>query len=100
MKDAGISFVELGGVEANPKVSLARKAAKLAREEKVDLILAVGGGSVLDSSKAAAAGAYYNCDPWEFSTKKRIPEKCPSCRDNPHPRRFRQRDERFLRPDQ
>lgn len=75
LKDAGISFVELGGVEANPKVSLARKAAKLAREEKVDLILAVGGGSVLDSSKAAAAGAYYNCDPWEFSTKKRIPEK-------------------------
>ena len=70
LKDAGISFVELGGVEANPKVSLAWKAAKLAREEKVDLILAVGGGSVLDSSKAAAAGAYYNCDPWEFSTKE------------------------------
>ena len=40
LKDAGISFVELGGVEANPKVSLAWKAAKLAREEKVDLILA------------------------------------------------------------
>ena len=52
LKDAGISFVELGGVEANPKVSLARKAAKLAREEKVDLILAVGGGSAMDGAKA------------------------------------------------
>src|SRR5699024_11873762 len=54
---------------------LARKAAELAKSEKVDMILAVGGGSVLDSAKAAATGAYYDCDPWEFSSKKRVPEK-------------------------
>lgn len=75
LKAAGVAFVELGGVEANPKLSLARKAARLAWEEQVELILAVGGGSVLDSAKAAAAGAYYDCDPWEFSSKKRVPEK-------------------------
>ncbi|MGI5856306.1 MAG: iron-containing alcohol dehydrogenase [Candidatus Merdivicinus sp.] len=75
LREAGISFVELGGVEANPKLSLARKAAELARNEKADMILAVGGGSVLDSAKAAAAAAYNNCDPWEFSSKKRAPEK-------------------------
>lgn len=75
LREAGISFVELGGVEANPKLSLARKAAELARNEQVEMILAVGGGSVLDSAKAAAAAAYNNCDPWEFSSKKRAPEK-------------------------
>ena len=75
LQENGIRFVELGGVEPNPKLSLARKAAELARTEQVDLILAVGGGSVLDSAKAAAAGAYYGCDPWEFSSKKRVPEK-------------------------
>ena len=75
LREAEISFVELGGVEANPKLSLARKAAELARNEKADMILAVGGGSVLDSAKAAAAAAYNNCDPWEFSSKKRAPEK-------------------------
>ena len=75
LKESGIDYVELGGVEANPKLSLARKAAELAKSEKVDMILAVGGGSVLDSAKAAAAGAYYDCDPWEFSSKKRAPEK-------------------------
>ena len=75
LKDAGISFVELGGVEANPKVSLARKAAKLAREEKVDLILAVGGGSTIDSSKAIAAGTCYDGDFWDFYEKKATIEK-------------------------
>ncbi len=54
LQEHGIDFVELGGVEANPKLSLARKAAELARSEQVELILAVGGGSVLDSAKAAA----------------------------------------------
>ena len=75
LRESGVEFVELGGVEANPKLSMARKAAELARAEKVDMILAVGGGSVLDSSKAAAAGALNDCDPWEFSSKKRVPEK-------------------------
>ena len=75
LRESGIAFVELGGVEANPKLSMARKAAELARAEKVDMILAVGGGSVLDSAKAAAAGALNDCDPWEFNSKKRVPQK-------------------------
>lgn len=65
---SGIEFVELGGVQPNPKLSLSRKAAQLCIDEQVEMILAVGGGSVLDSSKSAAAGAANRCDPWEFSS--------------------------------
>ena len=57
MDDEGIPFVELGGVRANPSIELVRKGVKLAIDEKVDFILAVGGGSVMDSSKAIAHGA-------------------------------------------
>lgn len=71
----GIEFVELGGVQPNPKLSLSRKAAQLCIDEKVEMILAVGGGSVLDSSKSAAAGAANHCDPWEFSSGARVLEK-------------------------
>lgn len=63
---AGIEFVELGGVEPNPKLGLAREGVELARREQVDFILAVGGGSVIDSSKAIAAGYYYDGDVWEL----------------------------------
>lgn len=63
---AGIEFVELGGVEPNPKLGLAREGVELARREQVDFILAVGGGSVIDSSKAIAAGYYYDGDVWDL----------------------------------
>lgn len=66
LNKANIAFVELGGVEANPKLGLARKGVKIAREEKVDFILAVGGGSVIDSAKAIAAGVYYAGDVWDL----------------------------------
>ncbi len=72
---SGIEFVELGGVQPNPKLSLSRKAAQLCIDEKVEMILAVGGGSVLDSAKSAAAGAANHCDPWEFSSGARKLEK-------------------------
>ena len=75
LNEAGVQFVELGGVEANPKISLARKAAQLCIDEQVEMILAVGGGSVLDSSKSAAAGAANRCDPWLFSIGEKVPEK-------------------------
>ncbi len=75
LNENGIEFVELGGVEPNPKISLSRKAAQLCIDEGIEMILAVGGGSVLDSSKSAAAGAANHCDPWEFSCGKRVPEK-------------------------
>ncbi len=75
LRENGIEFVELGGVQPNPKLSLSRKAAQLCIDEKVEMILAVGGGSVLDSSKSAAAGAANYCDPWEFSSGARVLEK-------------------------
>ena len=75
LNENGVEFVELGGVEANPKISLARKAAQLCIDENVEMILAVGGGSVLDSSKSAAAGAANHCDPWLFSIGEKVPEK-------------------------
>ena len=70
----GIKVVEMGGVEPNPKISFVREAVKVAKENKVQMILAVGGGSVLDSSKYTAAGALADCDPWDFPTKKANPE--------------------------
>jgi len=66
----GISVVEMGGVEPNPKISFVREAVKVAKENNVQMILAVGGGSVLDSSKYTAAGACTDCDPWDFPTGK------------------------------
>ena len=70
----GINVVEMGGVEPNPKISFVREAVKVAKENNVQMILAVGGGSVLDSSKYTASGACADCDPWDFPTKKASPE--------------------------
>lgn len=74
LKSNGIAVVEMGGVEPNPKLSFVREAIKKAKENQVEMILAVGGGSVIDSSKATAAGAACDYDVWEFSTRKRTPE--------------------------
>lgn len=62
-----IDYVELTGVEANPKIELVREGVKLAKEEKVDLILAVGGGSVIDSSKLIGVASKSDVDPWKYS---------------------------------
>ena len=65
LKDEGISYVELGGVKPNPELSLVREGIKLCKEEGVDFILAVGGGSVLDSTKDIANGvANPDVDVW------------------------------------
>ncbi|MBE7010294.1 MAG: iron-containing alcohol dehydrogenase [Ruminococcaceae bacterium] len=74
LKANGIEVIEMGGVEPNPKVSFVRKAVQLAKEKKVEMILAVGGGSVLDSSKATAAGALADCDVWDFPSRKATPQ--------------------------
>lgn len=74
LHDAGITVYEMGGVEPNPKVSFVREAVKIAKEKKVEMILAVGGGSVLDSSKATAAGALADCDVWDFPSRKATPQ--------------------------
>ncbi len=75
LKDSNIEVVEMGGVEPNPKITFVRKAIEVAKKEKVELILAVGGGSVIDSCKYTALGAMTDIDVWEFSIGKAKPEK-------------------------
>lgn len=74
LDDNGIEYVELGGVVPNPRVSLVRKGIKMVIDEDVDLILAVGGGSVLDSAKAIGYGVYGGGDVWDFYCGKRTVE--------------------------
>ena len=71
LDEAGIKYVELGGVVPNPRVSLVRKGIELYNSEGCDYILAVGGGSVLDSSKAIGYGVYGGGDVWDFYCGKR-----------------------------
>ena len=66
----GIQHVELGGVSPNPRLSLAREGIRICREKKLDFVLAVGGGSVIDSAKAIAAGVPYTGDVWDFYMRK------------------------------
>ncbi|MDR0953653.1 MAG: iron-containing alcohol dehydrogenase [Elusimicrobiota bacterium] len=66
LKAAGIEYVELGGVQPNPRLSLVHEGIKICRENNIKFILAVGGGSVIDSSKAIAAGVEYQGDVWDF----------------------------------
>ena len=76
LEEAGISYVLLGGVVPNPHLSKVREGIALGKEEKIDFILAVGGGSVIDSSKAIAYGlAEPDKDIWELFEKKRKAEK-------------------------
>ena len=71
-----ISHVELGGVVPNPRLSLVKKGVALCRDEKVDFILAIGGGSVIDSAKAIGYGVGYEGEPWDFWTGKAVPASC------------------------
>lgn len=71
LREAGISYVELGGVQPNPRLSLAEEGVLLAVREKVDFILAVGGGSVIDTAKGIAHGAAKpECKLWDLWMKK------------------------------
>lgn len=72
-----IAFVELGGVQPNPRSGLVYKGIDLCRKEGVDFILAVGGGSVIDSAKAIAAGVKYDGDFWDFYEGKPIEDALP-----------------------
>lgn len=71
LDEEGVAHVELGGVVPNPRVSLVREGVELYKKEACDYILAVGGGSVLDSSKAIGYGVFGGCDPWDFYCGKR-----------------------------
>ncbi len=77
LEDAGIPYVTLGGVKPNPRSGLVYEGIELCRKEKVDFVLAVGGGSVIDSSKAIAAGTLYDGDFWDYYMGKRIEEALP-----------------------
>lgn len=68
LKKAGVAFVDFPGVKSNPVLSHVNKGIEIARREDVDVILAVGGGSVIDAAKTIAAGTKANHDVWDFFT--------------------------------
>ena len=70
-----LDYVELGGVKSNPRASLVCEGISLVADEKIDFILAVGGGSVIDTAKAIAAGACYRGDFWDFYEGDRSPDE-------------------------
>lgn len=75
LNESNIDFIELGGVVANPKLGLVYAGIELCRKENVDFILAVGGGSVIDSAKAISLGYYYDGDVWDFFNTGKAAEK-------------------------
>jgi alcohol dehydrogenase YqhD (iron-dependent ADH family) len=66
LKSNHVDFIEKGGIKSNPVLSFVQEAIKIARKEQVDCLLAVGGGSVIDTAKAIACGFYYDGDVWDF----------------------------------
>jgi len=66
LKEDNIEFWELGGIDPNPRIDSVREGIKIIRDNNIDFILAVGGGSTIDCSKAIAAGYYYEGDPWDL----------------------------------
>lgn len=77
LKEAGKKVCELSGISSNPRYSQVQEGCRLAREYKVDLILAVGGGSVIDCCKGIAAGTYCLEDPWKYYWEEHHPLACP-----------------------
>jgi len=75
LTENGITFEALGGVQSNPLLSKVYEGIEIAKAKGVEAVLAVGGGSVLDSSKSIAAGATYDGDVWDFFTYKAVPNK-------------------------
>lgn len=70
LKDLNVNVLELAGVEPNPRLSTVKKGIAICQNEKIDFLLAVGGGSVIDCTKAIAAGALYDGDVWDIINKK------------------------------
>lgn len=73
LKENGLEVFELSGVKPNPSIESVREGARMCKENKVDVVLAVGGGSTLDCSKFIAAGAKVDFDPWDFFSDKWAP---------------------------
>ncbi len=74
LTEIGAEVFELSGVEPNPRLTTVHKGVDICKENNIDFILAVGGGSVIDCTKAISAGAKYDGDAWDFVTKKAFPE--------------------------
>ena len=77
LEKEGLTYVELGGVKPNPRSGLVYEGIDLCRKEEVDFILAIGGGSTIDSSKAIAAGAVYDGDFWDYYQGGIVEEALP-----------------------
>lgn len=75
LKEANVKFFEFGGIKPNPTDGPVRLGIELCRSEKITGILAVGGGSVIDTAKAIAAGVLYDGDFWDFFSGKAVPQK-------------------------
>jgi len=75
LQENGLEVFELGGIQPNPRITSVRQGVEICKKEKIDIILAVGGGSVLDASKIMGIGVYYNGDPWDFMIKKVKPTR-------------------------
>lgn len=73
LNEIGMEVHELAGVEPNPRVSTARRGAEICKEQGIDVLLAVGGGSVIDCTKLIACAAKYDGDAWDFVSKKASP---------------------------
>ncbi len=71
----GLELFELSGIEPNPRIQSVREGAKICKEQNIDVLLAVGGGSTIDATKFMAAGACTDVDPWDFFTKNAPIEK-------------------------
>ena len=69
MKKAGLEVFELSGIEPNPRIDRVRRGAQICKDEKIDVLLAAGGGSTIDATKWMAAGACVDFDPWEFFSR-------------------------------
>lgn len=76
LEEEGIPYISLGGVVPNPRLSLVHQGIELCKKEEVDFILAVGGGSVIDSGKAIGYGLANDGEVWDFYAKTRVPKAC------------------------
>ena len=76
LDESDIQYIELGGVVPNPRLSLVYKGIELCKKENIDFILAVGGGSVIDSAKAIGYGVTNEGDVWDFYEYTRVPNDC------------------------
>lgn len=76
LKDAGLEVFEMGGIEPNPRHTSVNMGAEICKREKIDVLLAVGGGSTIDATKVIGAAAFYDGDCWDLVTRKAPVTNC------------------------